>query len=153
MIDIKFIRENPDIVKAGILNKNDNSNIDEILSIDLKRREKLQKVEELKSKRNSASQQIGILKKKGESTDTIMSEMKILSDEIKELDDEVKNISDKFFDLIKWVPNIPHTTTPIGKSSEENVEIRSWNPEDFSFENDFEILDHILSGQGVLTLH
>ena len=147
MIDIKFIRENPDIVKAGILNKNDNSNIDEILSIDLKRREKLQKVEELKSKRNSASQQIGILKKKGESTDTIMSEMKILSDEIKELDDEVKNISDKFFDLIKWVPNIPHTTTPIGKSSEENVEIRSWNPEDFSFENDFEILDHIQLGK------
>ena len=95
MIDIKLIRENPELVKEGIKNKNDKSDIDELLRLDKLRREKLQQVEELKAKRNSASQQIGKLKKAGESTDEIMSEMKQLSDEIKKLDEEVREVNEK----------------------------------------------------------
>ena len=147
MIDIKFIRENPDIVKTGIENKNDNSNIDELLTIDKNRREKLQLVEELKSKRNSASQQIGALKKAGESTDHIMAEMKELSDKIKGLDEELREINEEFQTMLKWIPNIPHSSTPVGKSAENNVEVRKWLPEDFNFEFEFEPLDHIELGK------
>lgn len=147
MIDIKLIRENPDIVKQGIANKNDKSNVDEILAIDLERREKLQLVEELKAKRNSASQEIGKLKKAGEITDSIMAEMKQVSDDIKKLDDELKEINDKFQTLLQWLPNLPHSSTPIGKSAEDNVESRKWLPEDFSFEMDFQPLDHVELGK------
>lgn len=147
MLDIKFIRENPDLVKQGIKNKNDKSDIDEILSLDARRREKLQLVEELKAKRNSASQKIGALKKAGESTDDIMAEMKSLSDEIKKLDDEVKEIIDEFQSKLNWVPNLPHSSTPVGKSAEDNVEARQWLPEDFNFELDFKPMDHIELGK------
>jgi len=147
MIDIKLIRENPELVKEGIRNKNDKSDIDEILELDKLRREKLQQVEELKAKRNSASQQIGKLKKAGESTDEIMSEMKQLSDEIKKLDDEVRDVNEKFKTLISWVPNLPHKSTPIGKSAEDNVEVRKWQPEDFDFNDEFKKLDHIELGK------
>jgi seryl-tRNA synthetase len=147
MIDIKLIRENPELVKQGIKNKNDKSDIDEILSVDLLRREKLQIVEELKAKRNDASQQIGILKKEGKNTDSIMAEMKVLSENIKDLDEEVKAISDRFQNLLKWIPNIPHHSTPLGKSADENVEVRKWLPDQFQFQPDFEILDHIQLGK------
>ncbi len=147
MIDIKLIRENPELVKEGIKNKNDKSDIDEILELDKLRREKLQQVEELKAKRNSASQQIGKLKKAGESTDEIMSEMKQLSDEIKKLDEEVRDVNEKFKTLISWVPNLPHKSTPIGKSAEDNVEVRKWQPKDFDFNDEFKKLDHIELGK------
>lgn len=147
MIDIKLIRENPDLVKQGLINKNDKSNVDEILKFDRKRREKLQLVEELKAKRNNASQQIGKLKKAGESTDEIMAEMKEVSDEIKQLDDQLSEIEEKLTTLINWVPNLPHSSTPVGKSADDNVEVRKWLPEEFTFEMDFKMLDHIELGK------
>lgn len=147
MIDIKLIRENPDLVKQGLINKNDKSSVDEILKFDRKRREKLQLVEELKAKRNNASQQIGKLKKAGESTDEIMAEMKEVSDEIKQLDDQLSEIEEKLTTLINWVPNLPHSSTPVGKSADDNVEVRKWLPEEFTFEMDFKMLDHIELGK------
>ncbi len=147
MIDIKLIRENPELVKEGIKNKNDKSDIDEILALDKQRREKLQLVEELKAKRNTASQQIGKLKKAGESTDAIMAEMKQLSDEIKKLDEEVREVNEKYQTKISWVPNLPHKTTPVGKSAEDNIEVRKWQPADFNFEDEFKKLDHIELGK------
>jgi len=147
MIDIKLVRESPEIVRKGIENKNDKSSVEDILAVDLVRRDKLQLVEDLKSKRNSASQQIGKLKKEGESTDAIMKEMKEVSDEIKKLDDDLKNINERFKSLLKWVPNLPHESTPIGKSSEDNVEIRTWKPNDFIYHLEFKPLDHIELGK------
>lgn len=146
MIDIKLVRENPELVKTGIANKNDKSSVDDILAVDLERREKVQLVEDLKSKRNSASQEIGKLKKAGENADEIMAEMKQVSEEIKQLDDELREINDKFQTLLQWVPNLPHSTTPVGKSAEDNVDVRTWTPEDFSFDMDFKPLDHIELG-------
>ena len=147
MIDIKLIRENPDLVKKGIENKNDKSSVDEILAVDLQRREKVQYVEELKAKRNSASQQIGVLKKAGESTDNIMAEMKEVSDEIKKIDEELKEINEKFQSLLEWVPNLPHSSTPIGKNADDNVDFKSWTPDDYKFEFEFKPLDHVELGK------
>lgn len=147
MIDIKLVRENPELVQKGLENKNDKSSVDAILAADLERREKVQLVEDLKSNRNSASQQIGKLKQSGESTDGIMAEMKQVSDEIKKLDDELKEVNDKFKSLLEWVPNLPHSSTPVGKSADDNVQERTWNPEGFNFENEFTPLDHVELGK------
>ncbi len=131
MIDIKLIRENPEFVNKGLESKNDKNRVNEILSLDQSRREKLQLVEDLKAKRNSASQEIGKIKKAGQSADSIMAEMKNVGEEIKNLDDELKEINDKLHQLMIRLPNLPHSSTPIGKSSEDNVEVRQWLPNGF----------------------
>ncbi|MEE9430743.1 MAG: serine--tRNA ligase [Melioribacteraceae bacterium] len=147
MIDIKLIRENPELVQKGLQNKNDKSDIDEILNLDIQRREKLQLVEDLKAKRNSASQQIGKLKQAGESTDSIMAEMKQVSDDIKKIDDEIREVNEKFQSKLSWLPNLPHETTPIGKTTDDNVETKTWQPDDFEFKSDFKKLDHVELGK------
>ena len=69
MLDLKFIRENPEVVKRGIENKNEKDTVDQILDLDRKRRSLLTEVEELKAKRNKVSQKVGKLKKAGENAD------------------------------------------------------------------------------------
>lgn len=142
MIDIKLIRENPEYVKKGIESKNDKISIDEILSLDFKRREKLKLVEELKAKRNVASQEVGKLKKAGLNAESILVEMKNVSDEITSLDNELKEINSSLQNILERIPNIPHSSTPLGKSAEDNVEVRKWMHEDFNFKPEFEILNH-----------
>ncbi len=147
MLDIKFIRENPELVKAGIKNKNEKDTVDQILEIDKKRREVIRVTEELKAKRNKVSQEVGRLKKAGENADEIIAEMKKVSDEIKSLDDELRELNEKLNELLMWVPNLPHESVPVGLSEADNVEVRKWVPEDFSFEKDFEYLDHVELGK------
>ncbi|MBL1213566.1 MAG: serine--tRNA ligase [Ignavibacteriae bacterium] len=147
MLDIKYIRENPDIVKEGIRNKNEKESVDEILKLDKERREILQLAEELKAKRNKVSQEIGKQKKAGENADDVMAEMKSVSNEIKDLDTKVREVEIKLNEMLLWVPNLPHESTPIGKSAEDNVEVKQWLPEGFSFENEEPVLDHLELGK------
>jgi seryl-tRNA synthetase len=147
MLDIKYIRENPEIVREGIKNKNEKDTVDEILVLDKERREILQLAEELKAKRNRVSQEIGKLKKAGEDAGDVMAEMKSVSDEIKDLDTKVRDVESKLNEMLLWVPNLPHESTPIGKSAEQNVEVKQWLPDDFSFENEEPILDHLELGK------
>ncbi len=146
MLDIKFIRENPGLVKQGIKNKKEKDTVDQILELDKKRREIIRTTEELKAKRNKVSQEIGRLKKTGENTDEIIAEMKKVSDEIKSLDDELRELNDKLNELLMWVPNLPHESVPVGEEK-DNVEIRKWVPEGFTFEKEFEYLDHVELGK------
>ncbi len=147
MLDIKYIRENPEIVKEGIKNKNEKDTVDEILALDKDRRDLLQKAEELKAQRNKVSQEIGKLKKAGENADDVMAEMKNVSDEIKELDNQIREVEEKLNEMMLWVPNLPHNSTPIGKSAANNIEVKQWLPEGFLFENDEPVLDHLELGK------
>jgi len=147
MLDIKFIRENPELVKQSVENKNEKSTVDEVLALDKQRRENLQKVEELKAKKNKVSGEVARMKKAGENTDEIVAEMKSVSDSIKELDDQLRDIDEKLTNLLLWIPNLPHTSVPVGKSAAENVVVRTWLPEGFKFENDEPILDHFDLGK------
>jgi len=147
MLDIKFIREYPEIVKLGIENKNDKTNVDEILELDVKKRTLLTKVEEQKAQKNKVSAEVGRLKKAGENADLIIAEMKQVADSIKDLDDEVRIVEDKLNTLMMWVPNLPHSSVPVGKSAADNVETKQWLPEGFTFENNDPILDHIELGK------
>ncbi len=142
MLDIKLIRENPEFVKKGIENKNEKNTIDEILKVDSERRKIVSQTEELKSELNKTSKQIGQLKREGKDTSEIQSKMKELSSTIKSYDEKVREVDLKLKELMLWVPNLPHESVPIGKTSEDNVESRKWLPEGFNFENKFNVLDH-----------
>ncbi|MGB5289584.1 MAG: serine--tRNA ligase [Ignavibacteriaceae bacterium] len=147
MLDIKYIRENPDLVKQGIKNKNEKDRIDEILSLDEKRRKIISEVEELKAKKNQVSAMIPQMKKAGEDTTQIFAEMKKVSDSISDLDSKLRDVEGEFNELMMFVPNLPHSSVPVGKTPEENIEVRKWNPEGFSFEKKDKALDHIELGK------
>ncbi len=147
MLDIKYIRENPDKVKKGIAAKNENNRIDEVLQLDEERRDIIGQVEELKAKRNIVSSQIPQMKKSGEDTTTVLVEMKEVSDKISELDKKQRDVEEQLNDILMYIPNLPHDSVPVGKTVEENVVVREWLPEGFSFESDKKFLDHVELGK------
>ena len=147
MLDLKYIRENPELVRQGLLNKNAKDIIDEVLSLDEKRRTLIMKTDELKSKRNQASAQIPIMKKTGEDTAPVLAEMKLVSDQITLLDEQLREVENKLEDILRHTPNTAHSSVPVGKTAEENVETKQWLPSEFSFKNDFKVLDHIELGK------
>jgi seryl-tRNA synthetase len=147
MLDIKFIRENPEAVKQGIVNKNEKNRVDEILAQDEKRRKIISESEELKAKKNQVSAKIPQMKKAGEDTTHIFAEMKKVSDNISELDTKLRDIDSELNDLLMFVPNLPHSSVPVGKTPKENVEVRKWKPENFYFDKKVKTLDHIELGK------
>ncbi|QCX33568.1 serine--tRNA ligase [Caloramator sp. E03] len=153
MLDIKRIRNNPDMVKQAMLNRSktfDVSLIDKAVELDERRRQILVEVEALKSKRNTDSQQIPKLKKEGKPVDALMAEMKELSDRIKEYDDELSKVEEDITAVLLRIPNIPNEDVTVGESDKDNVEVRRWGePRKFDFEakahwdigTDLDILD------------
>lgn len=147
MLDLKFIRENPELVKAGVQNKNEKNRVDEILSLDEERRTLILKTDELKAKRNQVSAQVGQMKKSGQDASAIIAEMKLVSDQISEYDSRLRSIDDDLESILLYVPNLPHHSVPVGKTAEDNVEVRRWLPDGFSFEDDTKKLDHTELGK------
>ncbi len=134
MLDIKFIRSNPDEVTAAMKKRGMDLDLSEFLSLDENRRKILSEVEQLKSKRNSVSKEIGIMKKNGENADQLVQEMGEVGEKIKELDEQVKNIDTRLKDIILTIPNIPHESLPVGGESDYRVE-RTWGePTKFAFD-------------------
>ncbi|MCY6372706.1 serine--tRNA ligase [Clostridium ganghwense] len=138
MLDLKRIRNNPEEIKELMKGRGedfDSKSIDEIIALDERRREILVEVEQLKSKRNSESSQIGKLKKEGKDVSGVMAEMKKLSDQIKEHDSELSEVDEKIKYILLRIPNIPNPAVPDGETDEDNVEIRKWGePRNFEFE-------------------
>jgi seryl-tRNA synthetase len=147
MIDIKLIRENPELVKQCIKSKNEKDTVDDVLRLDEERRALISKTDELKAKRNKVSDKIPQMKKAGEDISEVLAEMKDVSDEITELDLKLRNIEDHVNELLMFIPNIPHSSVPVGKTAEDNVEVRQWLPEGFSLEKKEKKLDHLELGK------
>lgn len=125
MLDIKFIRSNPDAVVAAMKKRGMDLDLSEFLTLDENRRKILAEVEQLKSKRNSVSKEIGIMKKNGQNADELVKEMGAVGDKIKELDEQVKNIDARLKEIILTIPNIPHESLPVGGEDDYRVE-RTW---------------------------
>ncbi len=135
MIDLKAIRNNPEILKKALQKRKENFDIEGFLKIDENRRDIIQKVEQLKNKQNVTSKLIPQYKKEGKDVASLMEEMKALSDEIKELDNKVRLLDDEIEKILLTIPNIPNDSVPLGDSDEDNVEIRKWGePRKFDFE-------------------
>lgn len=137
MLDIKVIRQNPDLVKQAMRNRNKQLDdiVDQILAIDAERRELLARVESLKAQQNKASKQIPVLKKEGGDVTALMAEMKEIADQVKGLDAQVSELDDKQLQLTYNLPNIPNESVPVGKDDSDNVEMRRWGePRKFEYE-------------------
>ncbi|MBI5475363.1 MAG: serine--tRNA ligase [Ignavibacteriales bacterium] len=126
MLDIKFIREHPDLVKDGIRKKAGEDNIDEVLKLDGHRRELLQKVEVLKNKRNVVSDEIGKLKREKKDATSAISHMDEVKTQIKSIDDELAGVELTLDHLLLTIPNIPHPSVPVGKLPADNIEVAKW---------------------------
>ncbi len=152
MLDIKVIRENPERVKQAMHSRNMDldAKIDELLAIDVERRQLTVQVDALKQKQNEASKQIPALKKEGKDTSAIFAEMAEIKTEVKELDKKQSDLEAKQKSILLEIPNIPDESVPLGKDDSENVEVRRWGePTQFDFEpkahwdlgKDLDILD------------
>ncbi len=135
MLDIKLIRENPAKVNELLRRRNPELSIDAILEIDVKRRKVQTQADELRSKRKSMSQQIGMMKKQGQNTDEIQAQVKEMADEISALEVQEQQLDSEQRNLLLSTPNIPDETTPIGLSENDFVEIKRFSvPRKVNFE-------------------
>ncbi len=126
MLDLKFVRENIETVNQNSKNKNDLHNADKIELLDKQRRQIIQEVEKLKNQRNIVSKEIAQLKSKNLETTLHINAMKSVSDNIKIMDDNLRTIDSEIQEVLLTIPNITHKTVPIGKNSNDNIEIRRW---------------------------
>lgn len=135
MLDLKFIRENPDKVRQGIAAKAVSLDLDRLLALDQERRTHLKEVEALKQERNKANDQITKLKQTGESIESKLSSLKLLSQKIEEIDKKVGVIDNHMYMIQSNIPNIPHESVPIAKDASGNRVVREWGEKRrFSFQ-------------------
>lgn len=138
MLDIRFIRENPDVVRDAMRRRGESVPLDELLELDARRRALVTEVEQLKAKRNEASEEVARLKRMGENADEaarLIETMRVVSDDIKKMDEQVRELDARLRELLLVIPNIPHESVPDGESEDDNVEVRRWGePRDFDFE-------------------
>ncbi len=125
MLDLKFIRENPETVRQAILNKGDHADLDALLQLDVKRRSIISAVETSRAEQNRVSQQVAEMKKAKQDATAIITEMRALSDKIKSLNEELGRIEGQIFQIQIRIPNIPHQSVPLGDAS-HNQEVKRW---------------------------
>lgn len=137
MLDIRFVRENAELVKEACRRrfKPMDEAVDELVAIDAERRKLNARTDDLKAQQNRASKQIPVMKKNGEDTTALMAEMKLIAEESKKCGEELAKLEDRQLELILKIPNIPNEAVPYGKDDTENVELRRWGePRQFDFE-------------------
>jgi len=135
MLDIKTIRDREADVRRAMDARNTRVDLDGILSLDKKRRAMVSDVEALKNRRNVVSKEIGALRKRGEDAAEMQAEMRKVGEQISGMDEQVREIEEAFHQLLLTVPNMPHASVPVGKSAEDNKQIREYgSPREFDFE-------------------
>ncbi|HWR38185.1 MAG TPA: serine--tRNA ligase [Patescibacteria group bacterium] len=126
MLDIKFIRDNLEVVEQALKNRGATMNLDGFLSLEKERRELINAGEQMKSKRNSVSQEISQLKKAGQNADDLIAAMRGVGDEISALDAKLKTVEEELTNIALCLPNVPHPSVPVGKDETGNLEVRRW---------------------------
>ncbi|MGG4386250.1 serine--tRNA ligase [Priestia megaterium] len=136
MLDLKFLRANFNEVKEKLkFRGEDLTDLGRFEELDAKRRELIAQTEELKSKRNEVSQQIAQLKREKQDADHLIVEMREVGDRVKQLDEELRSVEEELELLLLSIPNVPHESTPVGETEDDNVEVRKWGEiKQFDFE-------------------
>ncbi len=135
MLDLRLIREQPQEVERRLALRGGEISLRAILEADVARRRLVTAAEELKAERNRASEAIGRARRKGENPESDMTRVRELGDRIKALDVEVREADAALDALLLELPNLPHPSVPVGKTADDNVEIRRWGePRRFAFE-------------------
>ncbi|MCK4584089.1 serine--tRNA ligase [candidate division WOR-3 bacterium] len=133
MVDLRFVRENIERVKEAVKNKNENVDIDRLLSLDSKHRNLQKELDSLRHIRNKVSKEISLSKRNGENEPEKIEKMRKVSQDIKKLEREERKINGAIDELLIWIPNIPHSSVPIGKDSSSNTIVRETPEEKLSF--------------------
>jgi len=129
MLDIKFVRANPEKLKEALDKRGYQIDFEEFLSLEKERLALLREIEQKRAIRNSVSQEIARIKKlksDNETIDKLIVEMRKLGDELGSIEEKLREIEDKVQNFLLFLPNIPHHSVPLGKDENENVEIRRW---------------------------
>ena len=126
MLDIKFIRENTEAVKANLVNRHNDFDLDEVIELDRKRRELLQMTEALKSERNAETKKIALAKKNKEDASAVISAMREVGTKIAAIDKELAGVELILQDRLLRIPNMTDASVPVGKDDSENPEVRRW---------------------------
>jgi len=135
MLDLRWIRNNPDKLREGMRRRGADVPVDELIETDQVWREKLSQLEKLKAERNEASDAIGLAKRQGKDPREAIERMKEVAARIKELEQEVQGHEARIKELLLLIPNIPHASVPDGRSDADNVEVRRHGePRRFDFE-------------------
>lgn len=131
MLDIKIIRDNPDLILQALEKRGESAPIDQIISLDERRRQLLHDMETLRAQRNEVSKQLG---KMADKPPQLITDMRKIGEKITSLEAEIGRIEPELEDLLLRLPNIPANDVPIGKDAQDNIVVRSWGePPAFSF--------------------
>src|SRR5882762_6557102 len=136
MLDLHFVRDHLPLVegKLRLRGINPTEVLKDFQAIDTERRQSITEAETLKAHRNRASEEIGKLKKSGQDVTARMEETKELREKIQELEKTAAEYETRLRDLLAGIPNLPHDSVPVGKSSDDNLEVRRWGaPPKFDF--------------------
>ena len=120
MLDLRFVRENPELVKAGLARRGITLDLAEFLALDKKRRASQQEIETLRRKRNEVSEEIGRLKKAGQRAEDKVAEMRAVGDTIAALEASGREVEEAQRNILLTIPNLPHASVPDGKDENDN---------------------------------
>lgn len=135
MLDVKFVTENAEKVKAALAERSGTYDVDSVLALDARRKELIREVEALKADRNRASEKIAAMKKAGENADEEIKRVRADGDRIKALDAELSDVEPRLRNALLSVPNVPHESVPAGKDDTCNIEVRRvGTPRRFDFD-------------------
>ena len=135
MLDLRWIRSNPDEVRKFLADRNNDMDIGPLLAMDEEKRALLTETEDLKARRNEGSKKVGAAKARGEDAAPIMEEMRSLGERVKEIDARIAELDAGISDMLLSIPNRPHDSVPVGKDENDNPEVRRWGePKSFAFE-------------------
>ncbi|MBV9442555.1 MAG: serine--tRNA ligase [Acidobacteriaceae bacterium] len=134
MHDLNFFRNNLDQIAERLATKGFQLDIGVFRALDTQRRQAVTESEQLKAERNSATAEIGKLRKQGQDTAEQQTRVRAIGERISALDEDVRKLDDEFKDFLGRVPNVPHESVPLGRTEADNVEIHRWgSPREFSF--------------------
>jgi seryl-tRNA synthetase len=135
MYDLSFFRSNLDTIAERLATRGFHLSTDEFRQLDAERRQAVTEAEQLKADRNKQSGEISKLRREGVDTTELQQRVRAMGDRISDLDAQVKALDEKFRGMLAGIPNLPNDSVPVGKSSEDNVEVHRWGqPRSFDFE-------------------
>ena len=127
MLDLSFVRDNLPLVEEKLRQRGmDPGEVEDFRAIDTERRQAITETETMKARRNRASEEIAPLKKSGQDASALIAETKELREKIQEREKLVAEYEDRLQQLLAGIPNLPHQSVPVGKSADDNVEVRQW---------------------------
>jgi len=136
MLDLNFVRENLPLVEEKLRQRgmDPSAVLKDFRELDTKRRQAITEAETSKAQRNQATEEIGKLKKSGQDASAAMAQAKDLREKISELEKTASDFDGQLRYILVGIPNLPHTSVPVGKSADDNVEVRRWGtPPKFDF--------------------